>query len=164
MTERTFEYVEAEVVAAMEAMRPHLHPDITDEDATRVFEAKHPDLAQKLHRAVVRRDIEQIWIEDTRVALGLDRDEDDEGRITIEVDGKSIKLPRYIVNPGETEDFIDSKHLLPPHAKVRHHRLHAEWMIRVGSVDAGREQLNVNAELLRRAGGNQSAMIGDLLS
>jgi hypothetical protein len=71
---------------------------------------------------------------------------------------------RYIVNPGKTDDFIDSIHFASPHARIRHHRLYAEWMIRVGSIDAGREQLAVNAELLRRAGGNEDAQIGDLLS
>lgn len=36
-------------------------------------------------------------------------------------------------------------------------------MIRVGSIDAGRDQLALNAELLRRAGGNEDAEIGDFL-
>lgn len=111
----------------------------------------------------------QIWIEDTRIALGLDPDEDGdddhEGRITVEVDGKPVQLPRYIVTPGgDSEDFGDSIHNTPQYATVRDHRLHADWMIRVGSIEAGRDQLLVNDELLRRAAGNQDAVIGELLA
>jgi hypothetical protein len=108
---------------------------------------------------------DQVWVETTREALGLVPDgDDDHKRITIDVEGKSINLPRYIVTPGETDDFGDSIHFAPPHATVRHHRIHADWMMRVGSIEAGREQLTLNAELLRRAGGDQDAIIGKLLA
>jgi hypothetical protein len=129
---------------------------------------QHPDFARAVFEMELRRRMDEIWIKHTRIALGLDEDENEddgeEKRITVQFDDKSIKLPRYIVNPGETEEFGDSEHFAPSYAKVRHHRLHAEWMIRVGSVDAAREQLAVNAELLRRAGGNEDALIGDVLA
>jgi hypothetical protein len=116
------------------------------------------------HRELMSRFFDQVWREHTRVALGLDEDDEEGDRIAVETDGRSIELPRYIVNPSETDDFGDSRHWHPKHAKVRHHRLHAEWMVRVGSVVAGREQLAVNAELLRRAAGNEDAQIGELLA
>lgn len=123
----------------------------------------HKDMEEITKRYIASL-CDEVWIADTRVALGLDKDDRDGDRIAVEADGKSVDLPRWIVNPGQTDDFGNSVHFLSPHAKVRHHRLHAEWMIRVGSIDAGREQLTVNAELLHRAGGNEDTEISGLLA
>lgn len=157
--QRTLEQIEVEVKAAVSAMLPHLSPKITDDDAARVFKAKHPKLAEERARAVIKRDVSKILLQLT----GCEPDDDNEARISIEVDGQPILLPRYIVKPGETDDLEDARYLPLPSAKVRHHRMFGEWMVRAGYGDAGREQLAVNAELLRRAGGNQDATIGGLL-
>lgn len=120
----------------------------------------------------IARKYDEVWIANTRVALGLDEYEDDESdrplllqRLVVEPPGRSILLPHIIVNAGEDGDeFSDTRHWALRYASVGHHRKHAELMIRSGNVEGGREQLAANVELLRRAGGDESALIGDLLS
>jgi hypothetical protein len=64
MTERSYEQIEAEVRAAMDALRPHLAPAINDEDAARVFRAKHPELTNKLGEALLLDEIERMATEE----------------------------------------------------------------------------------------------------
>lgn len=64
MTERSYDQIEAEVKAAMDALRPHLAPEITDEDAVRVFLAKHPQLTNKVGEVLVLDEIERLATEE----------------------------------------------------------------------------------------------------
>jgi hypothetical protein len=102
MKDRTIEQIEADVEATLAAMRPHLHTS-SDEEVARAFEATHPEIVQELSDALLRRELSerrelhQIWIENTRVALGLDEDEEEGERITIETDGRSVKLPPEVL-------------------------------------------------------------------